>query len=296
MRFCLCLIATALLVGNVRATDDTPRLRQLLTGGVVTIPPGDYFVNGTKPIPIASHTTVFANGARFHLPEQLGDKARLVVFAGTNVAKFTWHGGEFLGHVFDPARCENTWEPNVNTRIFDIITTPGGMTADILFRDVCFDGVAGAVIHVNDASKRGSESEVDTFAERVTVENCTLLRSGKFMWDYGCLWQQIVWPEDYEPWGVDAPGVTSATISSATPDSWTASRAGSVFSAARCQRTSSVSPDLEVPPGAIGPGVKVIHNLRAAFNGLYSPTGSGTGKGGVHSQCRRDVRISGRPA
>jgi hypothetical protein len=45
--------------------------------------------------------------------------------------------------------------------------------------------------------KKGSEREVETFARNVTVENCTLERSGKFMWDYGYLWQITVWPEDY---------------------------------------------------------------------------------------------------
>jgi hypothetical protein len=38
---------------------------------------------------------------------------------------------------------------------------------------------------------RSSESEVEHYAERVAVESCTLLRSGKFMWDYGYLWQIV---------------------------------------------------------------------------------------------------------
>lgn len=190
-------------------TDDTAALAACFAdvarrgGGVVTIPPGDYFVAGEKPVSIPSNTTVFAHGARFHLPKQLGDKARLVVFSGTNVTAFAWHGGFFQGHCFDPARRENSWEPNVSTRVFVISTTAGGATSDITFRDVRSDGIAGAVIGVEGAGKKGSESEVATFAERVHVESCTLLRSGKFMWDYGYLWQVIVWPEDYEPWEVE---------------------------------------------------------------------------------------------
>lgn len=190
-------------------TDDTPALSACLAdmarrgGGVVTIPPGDYFVAGEKPAPIPSATTVFAYGARFHLPGQLGDKARRVVFCGTNVTSFTWHGGFFQGSCFDPARRENPWEPNVSTRIFVIGTTPGGVTRDIAFRDVRADGIAGAVIGVEGAARPGSESEVATLAERVHVESCTLLRSGKFMWDYGYLWQILVWPEDYESWEVE---------------------------------------------------------------------------------------------
>jgi hypothetical protein len=57
--------------------------------------------------------------------------------------------------------------------------------------------MAGAVVTVLGASKPGSESEVVNYATDVTVENCTLINSGKFMWDYGYLWQITVWPEEY---------------------------------------------------------------------------------------------------
>ncbi len=57
------------------------------------------------------------------------------------------------------------------------------------------------MIGVHGLSK--SESEVTAYAERVAVESCTLLRSGKFMWDYGYLWQIVTWPEAYEPWEVE---------------------------------------------------------------------------------------------
>jgi hypothetical protein len=53
------------------------------------------------------------------------------------------------------------------------------------------------VITVLGGGKKGNEREVETFARNVTVENCTLEWSGKFMWDYGYLWQITVWPEDY---------------------------------------------------------------------------------------------------
>ena len=166
-------------------------------GGTVTIPPGDYYLDGAEPIPLASRTTVFAYGARFHLPEKLGDQARAVVFAGENVSDFRWFGGHFIGRVFDPDRTDNFWEPNANTRGILITTTSGGETTNLTFRDVSSDGMAGAVITVLGAAKPGSDREIDTYARNVTVENCTLQRSGKFMWDYGYLWQITVWPEDY---------------------------------------------------------------------------------------------------
>jgi hypothetical protein len=192
----------AFLVAVQCFADDSQKLAALLApvaehGGVVTIPPGDYELDGATPLPIASHTTVSAYGARFYLPKALGDKARVVLFAGENVSDFRWFGGNFTGHVFDPARKENTWEPNANTRAILITTTSGGRTENLTFRDITSDGLAGAAITVLGAEKPKSDREVLTPARNVTVENCTLEHSGKFMWDYGCLWQITVWPEDY---------------------------------------------------------------------------------------------------
>lgn len=202
MRFPL-LLLTACCLASAHA-DDTARLTELLAqGGVVTLPPGDYHLDGAQPIPLRSNTTVLAHGARFHLPETLPDQARIVVFAGEDIAHLTWHGGEFIGHVFDPAQKENRWPPNANTKGIEITTTRPGGTHDILFRDLRSHGLAGAVIGVHGLVKKGSESEVLAWAERVAVESCVLLRSGKFMWDYGYLWQIMTWPEEYEPWEVE---------------------------------------------------------------------------------------------
>ena len=86
--------------------DDTAKLASIIApsiqhSGSVTIPPGAYELDGTPPLTIASHPTVFAYGARFHFPRMLGDKVRVVLFAGTNVTDFRWLGGHFTGHVFD---------------------------------------------------------------------------------------------------------------------------------------------------------------------------------------------------
>lgn len=188
--------------GSMTLADDSARIAALFTqaaqrGDTVVIPPGDYELNGATPLPIASRTTVSAYGARFHLPKTLGDKARAVLFSGVNVSDFRWFGGHFTGHVFDPAEANNVWEPNANTRAIVITTTPGGRTENLTFRDLTSDGLAGAVITVLGAEKKGSDRGVETYARNVTVDNCTLERSGKFMWDYGYLWQITVWPEDY---------------------------------------------------------------------------------------------------
>ena len=188
--------------------DDSAKIAALFApaaerGGLVTIPPGDYQLDGAATIALSSNTTVMAHGARFHLPEKLGEKARIVLFAGENISHFTWHGGEFLGHVFDPSQKENSWEPSANTKCIEITTTRDGATHDISFRDVRSDGIAGAVLGVHGLGKKDDESVVLAHAGRVTVEGCTLLRSGKFMWDYGYLWQIMTWPENYEPWEVE---------------------------------------------------------------------------------------------
>lgn len=189
------------------SNDDTSQLEAIFAvnkdhNGVITIPPGDYQLDGTRPIKLASHTTVFAHGARFHLPATLSEGARILLFAGTNVTNFAWHGGEFVGHVFDPDRETNTWEPNVNTKAIEITTTQPGGTHDLLFREIKSNGVAGAVIGIHGLAASGSEDGVQAYAERIAVEGCTLLRSGKFMWDYGYLWQIMTWPEEYEAWEV----------------------------------------------------------------------------------------------
>ena len=194
-------ILFAVALATTLHADDRDRLAALFAqaqpGGTVTIPPGEYRLDGAKPVALVSGVTVSAYGARFVLPEKLGDKERAVLFAGENVSDFRWFGGHFRGRVFDPAKEENSWEPNANTRGILITTTPGGHTENVTFRDITSDGLAGAVITVLGAERKGSEREVETFARNVTVDNCTLERSGKFMWDYGYLWQITVWPEDY---------------------------------------------------------------------------------------------------
>ena len=171
-------------------------------GGIVVIPPGDYFLSGREPIPLSSGQTVHAEGARFHLPSALPDAARIVLFQGTNLHDVRWIGGHFEGRCFDPAvfdpdRPDACWPPNANSRGILIQTTIPGATVGLHFRDVTSNGLAGAAITVEGAVRKGSEREVDAAAEHVVVENCRLLRTGKFMWDYGYLWQIVVWPEEF---------------------------------------------------------------------------------------------------
>ena len=138
-----------------------------------------------------------AYGARFHLPVTLGDRAHFDLFEGTDLVDFSWFGGHFSGHCFDHRRWDNTWEPNVCTRCIVVRTTERGRTANLTFRDIASFRIAGAVVTVEGVSRTDSESEVANYAENITLEACTFLDSGKFMWDYGMLWQIMVWPEEY---------------------------------------------------------------------------------------------------
>jgi len=109
--------------------DNTAKLAAILApatvhGGTVTIPPGDYEMAGTGPMTLASHMTVLACGARFHLPKTLGDKTQVVLFAGENMSDFRWFGGHFAGTVFGNTKADNLWGPNANTRAILITTTP----------------------------------------------------------------------------------------------------------------------------------------------------------------------------
>ena len=186
-------------------SDDAPAFQKLFEavskvgGGTVTIPAGEYYVSGLSSISLPSNTTVFAYGANFHLPKTLGDQARIVVFKGENIKNFTWLGGHFEGYCFDHRNPPNTWEPNVNTRIFVISTSESGKTDHILFRDVSSNKVAGAIVNIEGFKKVHDLPTVENFATNVSVENCTFIDSGKFMWDYGLLWQIIVFSEEYTP-------------------------------------------------------------------------------------------------
>ena len=200
----LCIVLSLFLSTLATATiaDDTVRLSTIFEDArehsTLTIPPGDYVLDGKRTIPLKSNLSVIAHGARFHLPRSLEDQARVVLFGGEDICNFSWQGGHFEGHVFDPASSRNTWPPNANTRAIVISTSVGGVTSNLVFRDISSNGLAGAAVTVLGAAKTGSDRETATLAQNITLENCNLERTGKFMWDYGFLWQIIVWPEDFD--------------------------------------------------------------------------------------------------
>jgi len=317
-----------LLLTIAALADDSANLTALFAkDGVVTVPAGDYHLDGAKPISLRSNTTVMAHGARFILPEALPDQARVVLFAGENITHFAWHGGEFVGHVFDPAGKDNTWEPNANTKGIEITTTKESGTHDVLFREVKANGMAAAVIGVHGLSK--GESEVIAYAERVAVESCTLLRSGKFMWDYGYLWQIMTWPEAYEPWEVERAKKyfrtdlmreatfsgdlvkfdnTNSQLAISTSDE---PKEAITFMGNQLPKnlvrgwqyfvvesTATYIKIAEKPRGApirfeSGGSGQLAFNVHATYLAAYAPTGGGPGKGAFDITAAKDVRVTG---
>lgn len=169
-----------------------------MNASTIIIGPGPYRLMGKESIPLSSHQRVIADGAEFLLPEELGDQARITLFAGEDLCDFHWRGGRFVGHCFDHRNQPNTWDPNVNTRGILITTSEGGTTERVVFDSLEGDGLAGAVITVSGASASPADRSSRTYATGVTVRNCHFERCGKFMWDYGLLWQILVWPEEYD--------------------------------------------------------------------------------------------------
>ncbi len=332
MRLSTLFSLVLLCVLNPSWADDTAKLMQLLSKpGTVTIPAGDYHLEGTKPIPLSSNTTVFAHGARFILPKKLPDQARIILFSGENISNLTWMGGEFIGNVFDPARQTNDWEPNANTKGIEITTSQPGATHDLLFREIRSEGMAGAVIGVHGLPDRKSESNVSAFAERVALESCTLLRSGKFMWDYGYLWQIVTFPESFEPWEVerahryfrsdllhtvtfaensdrllvdnangnlkrsssDAPAQAITLIGSNLPPELVRGRQYYITEAGPDFIRVANTPDGPAIRCSRSGDGRIARDVFSHYLAAYAPKGSGPGKGAFDIVAARDVRVTG---
>jgi len=161
---------------------------------IVTIEPGTYLVDSAESIPLCSHLFVRAEGATFVFPQDLEDAPCRRMFYGEDLTDVSWQGGHFVGYVYNPERDDNPWEPSAYTGCIQIHTSDTGHVKNIRVRDVTAENVAGAVVHV-----RGRR---DLFAECVDIRDCHFENCGKFMWDYGYLWQHAVFAHEYTPQAV----------------------------------------------------------------------------------------------
>ena len=162
---------------------------------VIVVEPGDYLIDSPHSIPLRSHTSVYAKDAHFYFPRNLGDTPHRVMFYGENVSFFTWEGGCFHGYVYNPLCAEGKWEPNASTKGIFLQRTEQGSSENIRFERVESDNVAGAVVSVYGKANALGEDRYPVF--NVDVHACHFRNSGKFMWDYGYLWQRIVFPEHH---------------------------------------------------------------------------------------------------
>jgi hypothetical protein len=318
--------------------DDLPALRQCFAaaaaagGGTVVIPAGDYGIGIGEPVTLSSSMRVIATGARFHLPPVLPDKARMVIFTGADCHDLNWEGGHFIGHCFDWRRSDAAWPPNANTRMIVVTTSPGGTTGNLAFHGLSSEGIAGAVITVLGAGTEGSDSAVQTYATDISLSDCVFERSGKFMWDYGLLWQITVWPEDYDErehalaasyfrndlvravrlddgdeqvqlsTGGPPPPISSSGLASQAVCFFGDSLPKNVIRGRQYFVVESALGHLRIAEqpggaalrfaGAAGPQARMITDLQAAYYALYAPTGSGPGKGAIDIVGCRTVQVS----
>ena len=162
---------------------------------VIVIEPGKYLIDSEVSIPLASKLSVFATGAEFIFPKFLGNGVHRSMFAGTNVSDLYWFGGSFRGYVYDPLASLSAWEPHACTKGIDLLRTPEGESQNIRFENVRGKDLGGSVITVYGTFDENTEIRYPV--KNVDVKSCSFDNCGKFMWDYGYLWQRITFPEHH---------------------------------------------------------------------------------------------------
>lgn len=131
-----------------------------------------------RPISLPSGVTVTAEGAIFRHPQGATSG---VLFEAEELWDFLWRGGCFEGDVFDPARRENPLPPSAHTVGMHI-----GGGGRLSFEDVSSRRLAGSAIFLD-----GKE---DAPFRDLSFRRLSLLDTGRFMWDYGFLWERMTFP------------------------------------------------------------------------------------------------------
>lgn len=162
---------------------------------VIVIEPGTYLMDSDMPVLLSSGMEVVADGAKFYFPQKLGENHDRVLFYGENISNFKWRGGKFTGYVYNPKAADNVWEPHTHTSCIEIYRTESGKADNLIFKHIEAENIAGPVVFVH-GTKEGSRRH---YAENIDVRNCNFINCGKFMWDYGYLWQKIVFSYLYHP-------------------------------------------------------------------------------------------------
>ena len=145
----------------------------LQAGDEAVLSAGDYEIR--RPISLPSGITVRAEGAHLHLPAGVEQG---VLFEAEELWDFSWRGGLFSGDVYDPARGENPLPPSAHT--VGIHVKGGGR---LCFEDVASRRLEGSAIWLD-----GKE---DAPFRELSFRRLSLLDTGRFMWDYGFLWERM---------------------------------------------------------------------------------------------------------
>lgn len=178
----------------IRACFDAVRLNG---GGRIIFEPVTYHLEDGM-ILLPSDTEIFADGTIFQLPDDLGDKKHRIFFYGKNTKHLSWHGGKFTGHVFRPDTDERPlWEPDAYTPCIFIESLDGDHAEDLFFEKIRGDRVAAAVINVHGRGDWDPAQLNRIPAKDIDVRDCDFHLCGKFMWDYGYLWERITFPERF---------------------------------------------------------------------------------------------------
>ena len=288
----------------------------------IVIPPGEYKLSAINPIRLFSGLDVIADGAEFFFPEDMDNPKHRTMFAGTDVRDFSWRGGRFHGHVYDVPPAVSKWRPDACSRCIAIDTTEKGVNSGIRFDGIMVVDCAGAVVTVYGWSATQNK------ASDIAVTNCNFIRCGKFMWDYGYLWERLAFPELFtqEERRTAERNFNIANVSGAVRfcgDCIEAEELPALKSEPRfpwdgvCFFGENLPPEIqkgrayyvvsekkgrlciaETPDGvplrtSKAVGARLFRNLFDVFHWAYAPVEQGPGKGGMDLICCRNVAVSG---
>ncbi len=161
----------------------------------IVIAPGEYALAPLEPIELFSDLTIEAKGAKFLWGRQWTGAVHRDMFKGVDICNFSWTGGFFEGHVFDVPPAVPTWAPECCARCIVIETTENGKTENLHFENIEGFDCSGSVVSVYGYLRADKQNR----ACNIDVRNCRFKRCGKFMWDYGYLWEKLVFADLFTP-------------------------------------------------------------------------------------------------
>ena len=161
----------------------------------IVIAPGEYTLCPDEPIELFTDLTVEATGAQFVWPLHWLGAVHRDMFKGVDICNFSWNGGCFKGYVFDVPPAVPTWAPECCARGIVIETSADGRTENLSFQNIEGENCSGSVVSVYGYLRQ----EKQTRARNINVRNCRFRRCGKFMWDYGYLWEKLVFSDLFSP-------------------------------------------------------------------------------------------------